>query len=164
MYDDLILHISPDKFFVESLTATQVVLVIDRITYELTLQTNNGQIPPIASRKPIAGILGIIPLVSGPYLVVVTRKARLGAEQGGEVWRVVETEIISYARAEHHLTPTQLEANRRYTGMLQSVSDWMMRFVVTELYFLGSFHPVFLLLLHHGLVPLQAEAGHPPLA
>lgn len=121
VYDDLILHISPDKFFVESLTATQVVLVIDRITYELTLQTNNGQIPPIASRKPIAGILGIIPLVSGPYLVVVTRKARLGAVQGGEVWRVVETEIISYARAEHHLTPTQLEANRRYTGMLQSV-------------------------------------------
>ena len=122
VYDDLILHISPDKFFIESLTATQVVLVIDRITYELSLQTNNGQIPPIANRKPIAGILGIIPLVSGPYLVVVTRKARLGSLQGGEVWRIVETEIISYARSEHHLTPTQLEANRKYTGMLQSVS------------------------------------------
>jgi len=121
VYDDLILHISPDKFFIESLTATHVVLVIDRISYELSLQTNNGQIPPVASRKPIAGILGIIPLVSGPYLVVVTRKARLGALQGGEVWRVVETEIISFARAEHHLTQTQLEANRRYTGMLQSV-------------------------------------------
>ena len=122
VYDDLILHISPDKFFIESLTATQVVLVIDRITYELSLQTNNGQIPPIANRKPIAGILGIIPLISGPYLVVVTRKARLGSLQGGEVWRIVETEIISYARSEHHLTPTQLEANRKYTGMLQSVS------------------------------------------
>jgi len=121
VYDDLLLHISPDKFFIESLTATQVVLVIDRITYELSLQTNNGQIPPIANRKPIAGILGIIPLISGPYLVVVTRKARLGSLQGGEVWRIVETEIISYARSEHHLTPTQLEANRKYTGMLQSV-------------------------------------------
>ena len=130
VYDDLILHISPDKFFIESLTATQVVLVIDRISYDLSLQTNNGQIPPIASRKPIAGILGIIPLVSGPYLVVVTRKARLGALQGGEVWRVVETEIISYARAEHHLTPTQLEANRRYTGMLQQVGDGGCRFAI----------------------------------
>ena len=83
----------------------------------------------MASRKPIAGLLGMISLISGPYLLVVTRKvtqmspykfllhisthpsletlfqARLGQLCGGEVWRVVETEIISYARAEHHLTP-----------------------------------------------------------
>ena len=135
--DDLILHITPDKFFFESLTHTKVcslsqyfddnvlfqtVFVIDRITYELDLQPNNGQIPAVATRKPIAGILGIISLVSGPYLVVVTRKARLGALQGsGEVWRVVETEIISYARSEHHLTQTQAEANRKYTDMLKQV-------------------------------------------
>jgi len=121
VYDDLILHISPDKFFLESLSSTQSVLVIDRITYEIVLQANNGQIPPVASRKPIAGLLGIISLISGPYLVVITRKARLGQVTGGEIWRVVETEIISYARAEHHLTPSQLEANRRYVSMLQQV-------------------------------------------
>jgi len=121
VYDDLILHISPDKFFLESLTSTQTVLVIDRISGDILLQANNGQIPPVASRKPIAGILGVISLVSGPYLIVVTRKARLGQLSGCEVWRVVETEIISYARAEHHLTPSQLEANRKYTGMLQQV-------------------------------------------
>jgi len=121
VYDDLILHISPDKFFLESLTSTQNVLVIDRISGDIGLQANNGQIPPIANRKPIAGILGIISLISGPYLIVVTRKARLGQIGGSEVWRMVETEIISYARAEHHLTASQLEANRRYTGMLQQV-------------------------------------------
>lgn len=51
-------------------------------------------------RKPIAGIVGIISLVSGPYLVVITRKAKLGALLGGqgELWKIVETEIISYAR------------------------------------------------------------------
>ena len=51
-------------------------------------------------RKPIAGIIGVISLVSGPYLVVITRKARLGALPGaqGELWKIVETEIISYAR------------------------------------------------------------------
>ena len=50
-------------------------------------------------RKPIAGIVGIISLVSGPYLVVITRKAKLGALGGqGELWKIVETEIISYAR------------------------------------------------------------------
>ena len=97
-------------------------MVIDRITYEVSLQTNNGQIPTIASKKPIAGILGIISLISGPYLIVVTRKQRLGTVAGnGEVWRVVETEIISYARSEHHLTQTQAEANRRYTDMLKQV-------------------------------------------
>ena len=50
---------------------------------------------------------------SGPYLIIVTRKARQGTVCGGEVWRILETEIISFSRAEHHLTPTQLEANRK---------------------------------------------------
>ena len=52
--DDLILHISPDS---------------------------NGQIPNMASRKPIAGIMGVISLMSGPYLVFITKKARIGALQ-----------------------------------------------------------------------------------
>jgi len=121
--DDLILHISPDKFYVESLTFTESVLVIDRISYEISLQASNGQIPNMASRKPIAGIMGIISLMSGPYLVVITKKARIGALQGGsgDVWRVVETEIISYARSEHHLTQTQCETNRKYTEMMKQV-------------------------------------------
>jgi len=123
VYDDLILHISPDKFYVESLTATKVILVIDRINYNISLETNNDQIPAIASRKPIAGIIGIISLVSGPYLVVITRKARLGAlfAGEGEVWKILETEIISYARSEHHLTVEQLESNKKYTEMLKQV-------------------------------------------
>ena len=43
--DDLILHISPDKFYVESLTFTKSVLVIDRIFYEISLQAGNGALP-----------------------------------------------------------------------------------------------------------------------
>ena len=38
VFDDLILHIAPDKFYLESLSSTQSVLVIDRITYEISLQ------------------------------------------------------------------------------------------------------------------------------
>ena len=38
-------------------------------------------------------MLGIVSLVSGPYLVVVTRKAKLGQLCRHELWRVVETEI-----------------------------------------------------------------------
>ena len=54
--------------------------------------------------------------------MVVTRKVRMGVLLGSEVWRVAETEIISYARPEHHLTPAQLETDRKYTGMLQQVT------------------------------------------
>ena len=46
-------------------------------------------------------------------MIVVTKKVRQGSVCGGEVWRVLETEIISFSRAEHHLTQTQLEANRK---------------------------------------------------
>ena len=38
VFDDLILHIAPDKFYLESLSSTQSVLVIDRISYEISLQ------------------------------------------------------------------------------------------------------------------------------
>jgi len=121
VYDDLILHITTDKFFIESFSEQQDLLVIDRISHELNLQPNNGQIPPVASRKPIQGILGIIHLISGPYLIVVTKKVSQGNICGTEVWRIVETEIISFSRAEHHLTQSQKEANSRYTGMMQQV-------------------------------------------
>ena len=70
VYDDLILHISPDKFFIESLTATQIVLVIDRINHDIGLETNTGQIPAIANRKPIAGLIGIINLLSGEQRLI----------------------------------------------------------------------------------------------
>jgi len=120
-HDDLILHITPDKFFIESLLEQQVLLVIDRISHEVNLQPNGGQVPPVASRKPIHGILGIINLISGPYLIVVTRKVRQGSVAGSEIWRILETEIISFSRAEHHLTQTQMEANRKYTAMMQQV-------------------------------------------
>ena len=39
----------------------------------------------------------------------------------GDVSWVVETEIISYARSEHHLTQTQCETNRMYTEMMKQV-------------------------------------------
>jgi hypothetical protein len=40
------------------------LLVVDRITHEVRHEPNAGQIPPIASRKPVHGILGIINLIS----------------------------------------------------------------------------------------------------
>lgn len=120
--DDLILHVTPDKFYVESLSEQQALLVVDRITHEVRYEVNTGRIPPIASRKPIHGILGIINLISGPYLIVVTKKARQGTLcGGGDVWRIIETEIISFSRTDHHLTQAQAEANKKYTAMLQNV-------------------------------------------
>ena len=58
-------------------------------------------------------ILVCVYLFLGPYLIVVTRKTRQGSVCGAEIWRILETEIISFSRAEHHLTTTQLEANRK---------------------------------------------------
>jgi len=121
VYDDLILHITTDKFFIESFSEQQVLLVIDRINHELSLAPNKNQIPPVASRKPIHGIVGIINLISGPYLIVVTKKILQGVICGAEVWRVLETEIISFSRSDHHLTESQKEANTRYTGMMKQV-------------------------------------------
>ena len=91
---------------------------------------------------------------------------------------MVETEIISYARAEHHLTPrywplftnsklesyllshfSQLEANRKYVAMVQQVKKFfdlisskldsdILSGDIFPIVFSGSLHPLLLLLIH----------------
>ena len=48
---------------------------------------------------------------------MVTKKVLQGVICGAEVWRIVETEIISFSRADHHLTETQKEANTRFDSL-----------------------------------------------
>ncbi|XP_022255548.1 phosphatidylinositide phosphatase SAC1-A-like isoform X2 [Limulus polyphemus] len=120
VYEDLRLHVTADKFFLEPQTSHTEVLIIDRVSREISLRAHKDQIPPDASSKLICGIIGVITLLSGPYLVLITKKSKVGEINGQSIWRVEETEILSYSRTFLHLTEEQIQHNKVYLSMVRS--------------------------------------------
>jgi phosphatidylinositol 4-phosphatase len=61
-----------------------------------------------ATRTSIHGIIGIIHLISGPYLIVITAKIRVGDINGHTIYKVQGTDMIPYARNMSHLNEYQV--------------------------------------------------------
>ena len=61
-----------------------------------------------AVQRSIHGIIGIINLISGPNLIVITSKVRVGDINGQAIYRVQTTDIIPYARNMSHLNEYQV--------------------------------------------------------
>ncbi|KAL3860478.1 hypothetical protein ACJMK2_010600 [Sinanodonta woodiana] len=96
VHESLQLHITSDKFFIEpSSSSGSELLTIDRVTQEISLQ--------------------------GPYLIVITKKQKVGEVNGHTIWKVLETEIHSYKRTMLHLTEQQNRDNSIYLSMVDSV-------------------------------------------
>ena len=71
--------------------------------FSATLPNTDGAI-----RRSIHGIIGIINLISGPYLIVITSKVRVGDINGQAIYKVQTTDIIPYARNMSHLNEYQV--------------------------------------------------------
>ncbi|XP_070575933.1 phosphatidylinositol-3-phosphatase SAC1-like [Ptychodera flava] len=122
VHESMILHITDDKFYVTPRdSGTKEVLVIDRISSELTLEGNDAQVPPYAIRKGIYGIMGMIRLVTGPYLIVITKRSKVGEINRESIWKIDATEILEYRNTNTHLTEDQIQDNKVYLGMVDAV-------------------------------------------
>ncbi|CAF3328579.1 unnamed protein product [Rotaria socialis] len=120
----------PDKYSLYSLPDSLIIqplgpngkefIAIDR-AHE-TIQLHNTS-PNVNGARVISidGIIGIINLISGPYLIVITSKIHVGDINGHEIYRVKTTEIIPYARNTSHLNEYQLKYNEKYLSMLAVV-------------------------------------------
>ncbi|KAI8746471.1 phosphatidylinositide phosphatase SAC1, partial [Biomphalaria glabrata] len=110
VFDSLKLHITSDKFIVEPFAGhlkNPNVLVIDRVTQDISLHDFVHDIPASAITKSIYGIIGIIRLVAGPYLIVVTEREKVGHILNNVVWKVTKTELLCYKRSLTHLNERQ---------------------------------------------------------
>ncbi|KAK2166809.1 hypothetical protein LSH36_35g08022 [Paralvinella palmiformis] len=115
------LYIADDKFYLESAEPSSKVneiLVIDRVSQELRLE-NTLQAPPNAECKLIHGLFGIIRLIAGPYLIVITRKVNIGEIHGQCIYKIVDTEIIPYKKTTLHLNEQQIADNAKYLSMIE---------------------------------------------
>uniref|UniRef100_A0A6I8QAI2 Phosphatidylinositol-3-phosphatase SAC1 n=1 Tax=Xenopus tropicalis TaxID=8364 RepID=A0A6I8QAI2_XENTR len=114
-------HITPEKFYVEACDpGVDDVLTIDRVSTEVTL-TGKKDIPPSAITRAIYGILGTIRLVAGMYLIVITRKKKVGDLLNHSIWKATDFDIISYKKTMLHLTDTQLQDNKAFLAMISHV-------------------------------------------
>uniref|UniRef100_A0A673I7E0 Phosphatidylinositide phosphatase SAC1-B-like n=1 Tax=Sinocyclocheilus rhinocerous TaxID=307959 RepID=A0A673I7E0_9TELE len=115
------LHATPEKFYIEACDdGANDVLVIDRVSAEMTL-AGIKDIPPSGVTRPICGIMGTTRLVAGMYLIVITRKRKVGDLFGHTVWKAVEFDVISYKKTILHLTDIQMQDNKTFLSMLSNV-------------------------------------------
>uniref|UniRef100_A0A8C0KLP7 Phosphatidylinositol-3-phosphatase SAC1 n=1 Tax=Canis lupus dingo TaxID=286419 RepID=A0A8C0KLP7_CANLU len=96
------------------------VLVIDRVSTEVTLSVKKD-IPPSAVTRPIFGILGTIHLVAGNYLIVITKKTKIGEFFNHVIWKATDFDILSYKKTMLHLTDIQLQDNKTFLAMINHV-------------------------------------------
>ncbi|XP_071957671.1 phosphatidylinositol-3-phosphatase SAC1-like [Antedon mediterranea] len=124
VHENLVLHIGEDKFYIEARDqGTKEVLVIDRLSQEIVLESSGIQIPTVTAVQPICGVIGTINLLAGHYLVIITKKRKVGEIKGETIWKITSTEIIPYRKTLLHLSEIQQRHNRVYEGMIQQVLD-----------------------------------------
>ncbi|XP_042279831.1 phosphatidylinositol-3-phosphatase SAC1-B [Thunnus albacares] len=120
-YDSFNLRTTPEKFYIEACDDGSVdVLAIDRVSTEMTL-TVRRDIPASAETRPICGLMGTIRLVAGVYLVVITKKKKVGDLLGHAVWKALDFDIISYKKTILHLTDNQMQDNKTFLSMIKNV-------------------------------------------
>ncbi|KAK2493000.1 hypothetical protein MC885_009363 [Smutsia gigantea] len=114
-------HITPEKFYVEACDdGADDVLIIDRVSTEVTLSVKKD-IPPSAVTRPIFGILGTIHLVAGNYLIVITKKTKIGEFFSHVIWKATDFDVLSYKKTMLHLTDIQLQDNKTFLAMINHV-------------------------------------------
>ncbi|XP_067857935.1 phosphatidylinositol-3-phosphatase SAC1-B-like isoform X2 [Heptranchias perlo] len=65
--------------------------------------------------------MGTIRLVAGMYLIVITKKQKMGDLFNHAVWKATEFNIISYKKTVLHLTEMQMFDNKTFLTMLNNV-------------------------------------------
>ncbi|XP_030580552.1 phosphatidylinositol-3-phosphatase SAC1-B [Archocentrus centrarchus] len=120
-FQSLSLRTTPERFYIEACDDGSVdVLAIDRVSAEMTL-TVRRDIPASAETRPICGLMGTIRLVAGMYLVVITKKKKVGDLLGHAVWKALDFDIISYKKTVLHLTDNQMQDNKTFLSMISNV-------------------------------------------
>ena len=124
------LWMAPDKFYVTTDVNSDKMLTIDRTTYAIELISNQSSGTSIANlvglggnRRSIVGLLGIIQLVSGPHLIVATKKLKVGhiTTENHAIWRLDESVVVPFSKSELHLTAWELKLLQRQKSMISDL-------------------------------------------
>ncbi|CAF1196498.1 unnamed protein product [Rotaria sordida] len=119
--DNYTLYLLPDYIIIEPIVhGAKEFLIIDRTHEDIQIQNTLPNIDG-ATRKSIDGIIGIINLLAGRYLIVITSKKHIGDINGQAIYKVHTTDIIPFVRNMSHLNEYQLKYNAKYLSMIELV-------------------------------------------
>uniref|UniRef100_A0A8C7CKM9 SAC1 like phosphatidylinositide phosphatase b n=1 Tax=Oncorhynchus kisutch TaxID=8019 RepID=A0A8C7CKM9_ONCKI len=110
-YEKFNLHTTPEKFYIEACDdGSNDVLSIDRVSTEMILTVFTLATP----------VLLCLPS-TGTYLIVITKKKKVGDLLGHAVWKAMDFDVISYKKTVLHLTDNQMQDNKAFLSMINSV-------------------------------------------
>lgn len=69
---------------------------------------NNGQIPIEIKSQTIAGILGVVKLLIGPYIIVIKKKEFVGKLDGHDIWKLIDIDILPIPKTRLHINEIQV--------------------------------------------------------
>jgi hypothetical protein len=118
-HDDLNFVATDERFYLFSTRSTEV-LEVDRVNFDIKL-SRKDVVPTAAVSRPVCLLLGIIHLVSGPYLILATEKRCVGSIDAHMVYEVAGTELVSFSKTNIHLSESQEKDNQSYVGMMEYV-------------------------------------------
>ena len=82
--------------------------MIDRLNQEIGAVEHGSALPAYTIKRPIFGIVGIVKLLAGHYLVIITKCSRAGTVNGQDIWKIDETQILPFAKSILHLNEEQV--------------------------------------------------------
>ena len=119
IYSEITLHIFDDKFIFEVKNQnTKQNLQITRQSPFTITQIEKCEFNS-TKRKQILGILGIIKLQAGPYLVTITRRELIGTIKGNLIYRILKVKIIPFF--DTLLTDRQKKDETTYLSIIESL-------------------------------------------
>ena len=125
LYSSLHLFHTPDAYlFSSSSGVSGRFLVVDRVTRDVSISDGlTVSIDRVTKTEEIHGIIGLVELVSGPYLVVVKRRMKLGdlTHANHPVYELAEADVLPYCRTVNHLTRGQQQENESFLTMINQM-------------------------------------------
>lgn len=112
-------YTTAEKLYIEPKSGEKV-LVIDRVTNEIHMQSCLGKIDS-TSLIEFCGFLGAIKLLAGNYLVIATHRQYVGIIAGQTIWQLAGIKLIPYFKSTLHLSQQEKEDNDSYVNMVEQV-------------------------------------------
>lgn len=98
------------------------LMVIDRVNGKTEVQEKKLQVECLRPSKRVCGVLGLIHLLGGSYLVLAAHRLYVGIINGQVVWKMAGATLLPLQH-QQALTVKQKSQNETYLSMLHKILD-----------------------------------------
>uniref|UniRef100_A0A8D9BUV5 Phosphatidylinositol-3-phosphatase SAC1 n=1 Tax=Cacopsylla melanoneura TaxID=428564 RepID=A0A8D9BUV5_9HEMI len=123
-YNAYYLYMVPEKFCVVPVNDFSKILIIDRLSGAIKVEHSYSErdLPNPQCRRLIYGILGLVNLLAGAYILFITERKKIGTVSGQDIYQIVQTEMFPCCPTkEKIMTNHQASLNQQYISMIKKI-------------------------------------------